>query len=429
LLERCLRTRRPTSIFWILNQDGALPSSNRCLMIRSALHRALYHGRISCAQYILTTRGRDTIKLKDRESNSPFDVLNSTLTGTNPPPFYGEYGGSDLYTFGSNKNNNLGFGDGDDRGHPERVQIIRPPKKDEIALSAFRPSRIRDVQMAKMHTAIITADHRDNLYMCGFNGSTGRLAVCRCNFIDGRLGLSATASTGTQFLPKQVHGINEQVISVALGQDHTMVITKSGAVYTWGSNRHGQLGYSLDLSLNKDNVQRLPRRIVATLKRIEIIGVAASSIHSVCFSTEDLYTWGLNRGQLGYSAGDEGPIQLTPKKIASLPYPVEMATAIDNATICLLKNKTVVIFANGGYFRVKYDSWSTFSNGKFPIRSIFRRICRCIFLIRFSSKADVCTKYHNESRIRRLNNLCHVLHGRRLLFLHPFRINCFHETH
>jgi hypothetical protein len=141
---------------------------------RSALHRALYHGRIACAQYIIDTRGRDTIKVKDRESNSPFDILNSTLTGTNPPPLYGEYGGSDLYTFGSNKNNNLGFGDGDDRGHPERVQLLRPSKKDESPISAFRPSRIRDVQMAKMHTTILTTDPKDNLYICGFNGSTGR---------------------------------------------------------------------------------------------------------------------------------------------------------------------------------------------------------------------------------------------------------------
>jgi alpha-tubulin suppressor-like RCC1 family protein len=191
--------------------------------------------------------------------------------------------------------------------------------------------------------------------ICISVGSTETLAgmsVTMC-FVNRRLGLSATPSTGTQFLPKQISGIHEQVTSVALGQDHTIVITKSGALYTWGSNQHGQLGYSLDLSTNKDNVQRIPRKIVAPLKRIEILGVAASNVHSVCFSKEDLYTWGLNRGQLGYSAGDEGPIQSIPRKVASLPSQVEMVTAIDNATICLLKNKTVMIFANNGYFRVK----------------------------------------------------------------------------
>jgi len=134
----------------------------------------LYYGRIACAQYIIASRGRDTIKIKDREGNSPFDVLNSTLNGTNPPPLYDEKGGSDLFTFGSNKNNSLGFGDGDDRSHPERVQIIRSAKKEQSPLSMFRPPRIRDVQMARLHTAILTTETKDNLYMCGFNGTTGR---------------------------------------------------------------------------------------------------------------------------------------------------------------------------------------------------------------------------------------------------------------
>jgi inhibitor of Bruton tyrosine kinase len=91
--------------------------------------------------------------------------------------------------------------------------------------------------------------------------------------------------------------------------------------------------------------------------------VAASTFHSVCFSKEDLYTWGLNRGQLGYSSGDDGPIQSIPKKVATLQAPIEMVTATDKATICLLKNKTnktVIVFANGGYSRVTYLSLVSF---------------------------------------------------------------------
>jgi alpha-tubulin suppressor-like RCC1 family protein len=152
-----------------------------------------------------------------------------------------------------------------------------------------------------------------------------------------------------------VLGINDPVAAVALGQDHTIAVTKSGAVWTWGSNQHGQLGYPLDLSFQKDNVQKVPRKIISSLKKIDILGVAASNLHSVCFSDKDLYTWGLNRGQLGYSSGDEGPIQSTPKKVATLPEPVEMITAIDNATICLLKDKVVLVFSNGGYFRLRYS--------------------------------------------------------------------------
>jgi alpha-tubulin suppressor-like RCC1 family protein len=172
--------------------------------------------------------------------------------------------------------------------------------------------------------------------------------------VNFRLGLSTNQSTGTQFVPKPVLGINDPVAAVALGQDHTIAVTKSGAVWTWGSNQHGQLGYPIDLSVQKDNVQKVPRKIISSLKRIQILGVAASSLHSVCFSEEDLYTWGLNRGQLGYSSGDEGPIQSIPKKVATLPAPVEMVTAIDNATICLTKTGVVLVFTNGGYFRVTY---------------------------------------------------------------------------
>ena len=319
---------------------------------RSALHRALYNGRIACAQYIIANRGRETIKAKDREGNSPFDVLNSTLNNTNPTPLCEAKGACDLFTFGSNKNNTLGFGDGDDRSHPEKVQLIRPVKKDESPLSKFRPSRIRDVQMAKMHTAILTTDNEANLYTCGFNGTIGRYF---CPIISlHRLASSTNQSVGAQFLPKPVIGIPDTVTGVALGQDHTIAVTKSGTVYTWGSNQHGQLGYILDLTVNTDNVQKVPRKVISILKRVEIIGVTASSLHSACFSNESLYTWGLNRGQLGYAAGDESPIQNIPKKVTSLTGPVEMATAIDNATICLLKNHDVLVFANGGSFRVRY---------------------------------------------------------------------------
>jgi alpha-tubulin suppressor-like RCC1 family protein len=205
--------------------------------------------------------------------------------------------------------------------------------------------------MAKMHTAILTTDTKDNLYVCGFNGTSARYDTfgLRNNC---RLGLSTNQSTGTQFLPRPVLGINEPVKEVALGQDHTIVVTETGAVWTWGSNQHGQLGYLLDSAIQKDNVQKVPRKVISTLKKIEIIGVAASNIHSVCFSEDELYTWGLNRGQLGYSSGDDGPIQSVPRKIASIPAPVEMVTAIDHATICLLTTKVVFVFANGGSFRV-----------------------------------------------------------------------------
>jgi inhibitor of Bruton tyrosine kinase len=164
--------------------------------------------------------------------------------------------------------------------------------------------------------------------------------------------------TGTQFHPKPV-GVPEAIVRVALGQDHTIAVTTSGLVYTWGFNQYGQLGYTLDPNTNKENVQKVPRRVIGVLKRVAVAGVAASNIHSACFSSDDLYTWGLNRGQLGYPAADNGTTQSVPQKVGSLRGPVEMLSALDHATICLLKNHEVYVYTGGGSFRLEYGAIST----------------------------------------------------------------------
>ncbi|KAK9239107.1 hypothetical protein V1525DRAFT_62991 [Lipomyces kononenkoae] len=307
----------------------------------TALHRALYAGNIAIAQLLIATN-RDTIRVKDREGNSPFDVLNSTIEGTNPFPLDLEVGGSELFTFGSNANHTLGFHDSDDRANPERVYLERPRADggNEPAVERFRELRIRDVQMSKLHTVVLTADPTDNLYICGFGNS-------------GRLGF---ATGGTQFTFKNLPKFgNSQVTQVALGQDHTLVVTADGDCYSWGSNKSGQLGYPVETKKPQDEpVQHSPRKIVAGLKREHVIGVAASRVHSVAFTDRDLFMWGKNVGQLGFPTAEGSAVEPYPRKVSSLPGPVKMATALDNATICLLANNDVIVFINGGYFKVNF---------------------------------------------------------------------------
>ncbi len=120
---------------------------------------------------------------------------------------------------------------------------------------------------------------------------------------------------------------------VAVGQDHTLALTESGEVYSWGMNRFAQLGYivrnqgdavvridgrtgesgkwegktvgraeeggkganSLD-----DMIQHTPRRVQDALRKEVAVGVAASKMASACWTTAgDLFTWGTNSGQLG----------------------------------------------------------------------------------------------------------------------------------
>lgn len=359
------------------------------------------------------------VKIKDHEGNSPFEVFGLTIaprtldrdsttlpsalqdddcandidfaeddeTGgsrqTIPPSI--DLAGDDAVAFGSNKNLSLGLGDEDDRHFPERIQLTRPTHlldrllEDHLAsrgeqgtvedlassttnagthrelpaVVRHRPITIQNVVMAKLHTAVLTTDPVSNLYICGF-GSGGRLG---------------TGDENTCFTYRciQAGGLAKRHIStVALGQDHTIAVCSQGEVFTWGSNRYGQLGYALpEVAKNEIPTQLVPRQLYGYIKKESIIGAAASSIHSVLYASNALYTFGKNEGQLGLMDADARSLetQITPRRIgASLIYtPIKAVSAIDRATIVLLDNHDVIVFTHYGYTRVPFPL-ETFTN-------------------------------------------------------------------
>ncbi|XP_078113601.1 RCC1 domain-containing protein 1 isoform X3 [Sander vitreus] len=82
--------------------------------------------------------------------------------------------------------------------------------------------------------------------------------------------------------------------SLALSAEHVILLTASGAVYTWGLGSHGQLGHG-GLSSEEE-----PRAVEA-LWGMPMSCIATGGWHSVCISDGgDLYVWGWNNsGQLG----------------------------------------------------------------------------------------------------------------------------------
>ncbi|KAM7002767.1 RCC1 domain-containing protein 1 [Tautogolabrus adspersus] len=82
--------------------------------------------------------------------------------------------------------------------------------------------------------------------------------------------------------------------SLSLSAEHAILLTASGAVYTWGLGSHGQLGHG-GLTSEEE-----PRTVEA-LWGMPMSCVAAGGWHSVCISDGgDLYVWGWNEsGQLG----------------------------------------------------------------------------------------------------------------------------------
>ena len=297
--------------------------------------------------------------------------------------------GDEVYAFGSNKNLTLGFGDEDDRQYPERVILQRPKElllklsgKEEYddlnAIEAFRPLGVQEVQLSKLHSAIITSDPHSNLYVCGFGHG-------------GRLGLGDEQLT--QFTYKNVSIGDKQyaVTKVALGLDHTVVILRNGEAWTWGGNKYGQLGYitgkatlgggsnsggmkskkigqwqfTLDES---DHIQSTPRQVINNIKKEVIVGCAASRIHTVLHTHESVYVFGKNEGQLGIIDSNEANTlssQPIPRKIAAgflAEHSILTVAATEKTTVVMLETHDVWVFANYGYTRIVFPVQRFYSN-------------------------------------------------------------------
>ncbi|KAJ5173126.1 hypothetical protein N7492_005719 [Penicillium capsulatum] len=443
----------------------------------TALHRALYAGNASIALALMARDVRDAtdfktpghsnypsgslIKIKDREAYSPFDVYGATITSRNIKQMsngvFGtgldaagsdaasdmessvdddrereDYAADEIFTLGSNKNLNLGLGDQDDRQFPERITLKRPDhllerfhreylermeqlgladtiqqshSKELPTLIKYKPLKFQNVVMAKLHTAIITNDPEANLFMCGF-GPGGRLGT-------------GDESTQFSFACIETGGLSgKKVTSVALGQDHSMAITDLGEIFSWGSNKFGQLGYSLPRTNNRNDVpiQTTPRQIFNPFKRERIIGAAASSIHSVVFSLGDsgnascLYTFGKNEGQLGLVDSDARSlkVQTTPRRVGASLFKsqIQMVSAIDRATAVLLQNNEVWVFSQYGYSKLSFplEGTSQFIKDSFMatrydavVNRIVKLACGGNTICALSSSGDVFTVQVNQS--------------------------------
>lgn len=444
----------------------------------TALHRALYAGNATVALALMARDVRDAtdfknlgsvnslsgslIKIKDREGYSPFDVYGATITSRDikQPSSIGqssstalhatesdaasdagsdegedreheEYAADEVFTLGSNKNLNLGLGDQDDRQFPERITLKRPDhllqrfhheyleRMERLGLADTieqshsqelptviknKPMKFQNVAMSKLHTAVVTDDPESNLFMCGF-GPGGRLGT-------------GDESTQFGFACIETGGLTgKKVVSVALGQDHSMAITDPGEIFSWGSNKFGQLGYSLPRTSNRNDVpiQTTPRQIFNPFKREKIIGAAASSIHSVVFSLGDsgntsfLYTFGKNEGQLGLVDSDARSLELqtTPRRVGASLFKsqIQMVSAIDRATAVLLQNNDVWVFSQYGYSKLSFplEATSRFIRNSFMatrydavVNRVVKLACGGNTICALSSSGDVFTVEVNQ---------------------------------
>jgi alpha-tubulin suppressor-like RCC1 family protein len=122
--------------------------------------------------------------------------------------------------------------------------------------------------------------------------------------LKGQLGDGQLSSSTTPIPIIQLR--HRPIIAVSCGENHTLVMTLGGNVYSWGDNSQGQLGQG-------DCTNRLRPQLIKSLRSIKATKICAGGQHSVVVSSSNLvFSFGSNSfGQCGTDSGS----------IKSLPSP------------------------------------------------------------------------------------------------------------
>ena len=115
-----------------------------------------------------------------------------------------------------------------------------------------------------------------------------------------------TSTTSSSFRPHRVQtfaqdrvGRSGSAVAIAAAAHHTLVATREGHLYAFGVGTGGRLGTSLD-----EKHCPAPTRVLGPLAQRRVVAIAAAENHSLCCTSDGaVYAFGSNRfGQLGYSS-------------------------------------------------------------------------------------------------------------------------------
>jgi len=275
--------------------------------------------------------------------------------------------------------------------------------------SAFRPQRVQDFAqdtVGRDGSAVAVAAATHHTLVATKNGTVYAFGLGK----GGRLGLGEDVQQCP--LPRCILGplARRKVVGVAAAENHSLCVTKDGALFAWGSNRFGQLGLTetkaaaSQTSKGQGTIQGnfLPRR-VEDLRNIPCIAVAAGEKHSVALTRRgEVYVWGDNGAfQLGVPRRSgiqkvqrvEALWNSTPPKVAIAISAAEHSTLVLSKPIKgITRVNSVYSWGHGNYvpIRVQFDDKSTsWSSDGESLSSKIRRVVNPV--------AIACAKYHNAA--------------------------------
>jgi RCC1 and BTB domain-containing protein len=168
-----------------------------------------------------------------------------------------------VFGFGSNRNGCLGLGND---------STLEPKVVEELC-----HKEIIDISYGWNYVIVLTKS--GSCYSMGRNDC-------------GQLGIGTTAETNR---PKFINGLKyEQIIAISCGYKHSLVLSSLGDIYAFGNNDFGQLGIASNTN------QLTPLRMNGFVLE-KVVAISCSSIHSLALTESGhVFSWGYNEnGNLG----------------------------------------------------------------------------------------------------------------------------------
>ncbi|KAK8084919.1 hypothetical protein PG997_006190 [Apiospora hydei] len=306
----------------------------------NALHRALYNGNISIARLLLDKERKDLhvsiaggnvmkvghlIKTKDNEGNSPFDVYNATIA---------------LRSL---------------RMAEERAKV--DDDSDSEAGSDVDENGLHSTKLPGLGEELFTFGSNKNLSL-GLGDQDDRQ-------FPERVFLQRPEHLVQYFYDKHLqHQQKQRSLEESFAPDLSEVpaLIQSRPLYV----QDAEFSKLHSAVLTTDPISNL--YFFGPLKKEVVLGIAASSIHSVAHTGSSLYCWGKNVGQLALMDADSRSLEVQPipRKVAasllSSHSSIVMVSAIEKATTCLFEDRTVCVFTNYGYNMIKFPFFDSLTN-------------------------------------------------------------------
>ena len=136
-------------------------------------------------------------------------------------------------------------------------------------------------------------------FLSSSRGSDGHtLALTETGHIyswgDGDYGKLGHGNTSTQKLPKRVVGplVDKLVVQISAGYRHSAAVTDDGFLYTWGEGDFGRLGHG-------DSQSRFIPTLVKELNGGDVGQVSCGASHTLALSTDGRIIWAFGSGDHG----------------------------------------------------------------------------------------------------------------------------------